>query len=279
MAEHIQISTEAGCFDALAAGPQDGREVMLLHGFPESGLQWSAQLEVLGNARCRAVAPDQRGYSPGVRPEQVADYRMEALVGDVLDIADSLGWHEFDLVGHDWGAAVAWNTAAAHPERVRTLTAVSIPHPDPFQDAVRQDEDQRMRSAYMRTFRSSGAERILLADDARKLRGIYDNKVPAEHVTEYVRRLSEPGALTAALNWYRAMRSTRVRTGPVKVPTLYVWSTEDVAVGSTAALATAEHVTGDYRFEVLEDVSHWIPEEAPEALTRLLLEHLVTHPA
>src|SRR5690606_21621859 len=83
-----------------------------------------------------------------------------------------------------------------HPERVRTLTAVSIPHPDPFQDAVRQDEDQRMRSAYMRTFRSSGAERILLADDARKLRGIYDNKVPAEHVTEYVRRLSEPGALT-----------------------------------------------------------------------------------
>ncbi|WP_433873351.1 alpha/beta fold hydrolase [Saccharopolyspora sp. CA-218241] len=277
MAEHIQIPTPAGTFDALSAGPEDGRPVLLLHGFPEAAQQWTEQLAVLGGAECHAVAPDQRGYSPGVRPEQVLDYRMEELVGDVLSIAGHLGWDRFDLVGHDWGAAVAWATAAAHPDRVRTLTAVSVPHPDPFGDAVRGDEDQQQRSAYMRVFRTAGAERTLLDDGARALRGVYGGAVPQHHVDDYVQRLSEPGALTAALNWYRAMRYGGGRIGPIAVPTLYVWSTEDVAIGSTAALATADHVTGPYRFEMLEDISHWIPEQAPEALSRMLLEHLLAH--
>ncbi|GAA0502522.1 haloalkane dehalogenase [Saccharopolyspora subtropica] len=277
MAAYIQIPTPAGKFDALTAGPQDGRPVLLLHGFPEAAVQWSEQLSVLGSAECFAVAPDQRGYSPGVRPEQVVDYRMAELVGDVLAIAEHFGWDRFDLVGHDWGAAVAWTTAAQHPERIRTLTAVSVPHPDPFGDAVRNDEDQHQRSAYMQVFRASGAEKALLADNARKLRQIYHPGVPQHHVDDYVQRLTEPGALTAALNWYRAMRFSGGRIGPVAVPTLYVWGTEDVAVGSTAALATADHVTGPYRFEMLEDVSHWIPEEVPETFTRLLLQHLLAH--
>jgi pimeloyl-ACP methyl ester carboxylesterase len=278
VAEYIQIPTPAGKFDALTAGPEDGRPVLLLHGFPEAAVQWSEQLSVLGGAECFAVAPDQRGYSPGVRPEQVTDYRMEDLVGDVLAIAEHFGWQRFDLVGHDWGAAVAWATAAAHPDRLRTLTAVSVPHLDPFEEAVRTDEDQHQRSAYMQTFQSSGAEKTLLADNAKRLRRIYYPGVPQHHVDDYVQRLTEPGALTAALNWYRAMRYRRDRIGPIAVPTLYVWSTEDVAIGSTAALATADHVTGPYRFEMLEDVSHWIPEEAPDTFTRLLLEHLLAHP-
>ncbi len=276
VADYIQIPTDAGEFDALAAGPTDGRAVLFLHGFPEAAIQWSEQLAVLGGADCYAVAPDQRGYSPGVRPEQVADYRLEELVADVVAIADQLGWQRFDLVGHDWGAAVAWAAAAGHPERVRTLTAVSVPHWDAFSHALAHDEDQQQRSGYMRTFQGSGAERALLADDARKLRRIYQDLVPRDHVEDYVRRLSEPGALTAALNWYRAMRYGGP-IGPIIVPTLYVWSTEDVAIGSAAALATREHVTGDYRFEMLEDLSHWIPEQAPEELGRLLLEHLLAH--
>ncbi|PFG96880.1 LOW QUALITY PROTEIN: pimeloyl-ACP methyl ester carboxylesterase [Saccharopolyspora erythraea NRRL 2338] len=276
MADYIQIPTPAGRFDALTSGPEGGRPVLLLHGFPEAAVQWSEQLAVLGEAECHAVAPDQRGYSPGARPEQVADYRLEELVGDVLAIADHLGWQRFDLVGHDWGAAVSWATAAAHPDRSATLTAVSIPHLDPFGQAVREDEDQQQRSAYMQVFRGSGAERALLEDNARKLRQIYGNFVPQHHVDDYVQRLTEPGALTAALNWYRATRFNGP-IGKVEVPTLYVWSTEDVAVGSTAALATEHHVTGPYRFEMLEDVSHWIPEQAPEALNRFILEHLLAH--
>jgi pimeloyl-ACP methyl ester carboxylesterase len=278
VAEYIQIPTPAGKFDALTAGPEDGRPVLLLHGFPEAAVQWSEQLSVLGGAECFAVAPDQRGYSPGVRPEQATDYRMEELVGDVLAIAEHFGWQRFDLVGHDWGAAVAWATAAAHPDRLRTLTTVSVPHLDPFGEAMRTDEDQHQRSAYMQAFQSSGAEKTLLADNAKKLRQIYYPGVPQHHVDDYVQRLTEPGALTAALNWYRAMRFGSGRIGPITVPTLYVWSTEDVAIGSTAALATAEHVTGPYRFEMLEDVSHWIPEEAPDTFIRLLLEHLLAHP-
>lgn len=276
MADYIEIPTPAGTFDALSSGGEDGRPVLLLHGFPEAALQWSEQLSVLGGAGCHAVAPDQRGYSPGVRPEQVADYRMEELVTDVLAIADHLGWQRFDLVGHDWGAAVAWAAAAGRPDRIRTLTAVSVPHLDPFGTAVREDEDQQQRSAYMQVFRRSGAERTLLDDNARKLRGLYERKVPEHHIDDYVQRFSEPGALTAALNWYRAM-PPKYEIGPVTVPTLYVWSTEDAAIGSTAALATEHHVTGPYRFEMLEDVSHWIPEEAPEATSRLLLEHLIAH--
>jgi pimeloyl-ACP methyl ester carboxylesterase len=277
VAEYLQIPTDAGNFDGLSTGPEDGRGVLLLHGFPEACVQWTEQLAALGGAGCHAVAVDQRGYSPGVRPEAVADYRLEELVGDVLAITERLHWQRFDLVGHDWGAAVAWATAAHCPERVRTLTAVSVPHLDAFRKALREDEDQRTRSAYMSVLRSSGAEHSLLADNAAKLRGVYESRVPAQHVTEYVQRLSEPGALAAALNWYRATPFNGTEIGPISVPTLYVWSTEDVALGSTAALATADHVTGPYRFEMLEDVSHWIPEEAPSALNRLLLEHLLTH--
>lgn len=279
MIDELSLATGAGVFDARAAGPQGGRQVLLLHGFPETSLQWSAQLHVLGGtAGCRGVAPDQRGYSAGARPQEVQEYRREELVRDAFSLADTLGWERFDLVGHDWGAIVAWAAAAARPERVRTLTAVSVPHPDPFAEAMRRDEDQQRRSAYIRDFRAAGAERRLLEQDARALRRIYGGVVPPEHVAEYVHRLGEEGALTAALNWYRAMRWNSEPIGPITVPTLYVWGTEDVAVGSTPALATAEHVTGPYRFEMLQDVSHWVPEEVPDEFNRMLLQHLHAHP-
>lgn len=278
MIENLTVPTAAGDFDALAAGPAHGRAVLLLHGFPEAATEWQEQLAALGAAGYRAVAIDQRGYSPGVRPTEVAAYRMELLTNDVLAVAASLGWSRFDLVGHDWGAMVAWQVAADHPDLLRTVTAVSVPHPQPFRDAIRHDEDQQRRSAYMRVFRQAGtAERQLLAEDANALREIYQHKPPRSRVDDYLARLAEPGALTAALNWYRAMH-LNPPAGRVAVPTLFVWSTEDVAIGSTAALATGEWVDGPYRFEVLEDVSHWVPEEAATALSRLLLAHLEAHP-
>lgn len=276
MTEHLSIPTPAGSFDAIAAGPEDGRPVLLLHGFPEAALEWEHQVARLGGEGYRAVAPDQRGYSPGVRPDDVSDYGMEHLVGDVMAMADALGWGRFDLVGHDWGGAVAWWAADRHPDRLRTVTSVSTPHPGALVHALRTDEDQAMRSQYMRDWRSSTTEKRMLADNADALRRMFEWKVPRSRVDEYLARLSEPGALTAALNWYRAGRPSDP-IGKVGVPALYVWSTEDVAFGSTAALATEQWVTGAYEFRMVEDVTHWVPEEVPELLTGLLLDHLGRH--
>ncbi|MET1071437.1 MAG: alpha/beta hydrolase [Umezawaea sp.] len=273
MVEHLNIPTPAGTFDAIAAGPETGRPVLLLHGFPQAASTWDHQVDVLGGQGYRAVAPDQRGYSPGVRPDGVADYGMGELVGDVLAIADELAWPVFDLVGHDWGAAVGWWTAADHPDRLRSLTAVSTPHPAALSAAIRTDEDQHARSAYMSEWRNSNTEQRMLENDGEALRRIFDWKVLPSKVDEYVRRLSEPGAMTAALNWYRAGRAGG-RIGKVSVPTMYVWSTEDAAFGSAAAFDTENWVTGPYHFHMVEDVSHWIPDEASELMTSLLLAHL-----
>ncbi|MFJ8199593.1 alpha/beta fold hydrolase [Streptomyces sp. NPDC096152] len=261
-------------FDAIVAGPPEGRPVLLLHGFPQTGLVWQRQIEALAAHGYRVAAPDQRGYSPGARPQRPGDYRISLLVDDVIAISEELGWAAFDLVGHDWGGAVAWWTAHAHPGRVRTLTVVSTPHPGALATTLRTDQDQRKRSHYMIDWRETPAtEERMLAHDAQELRDLYAGRVPQDHADAYVSHLSRPGALTAALNWYRAGRPDGA-IGVVDVPTLYVWSTEDSAFGRAAAQETERWVNGPYRFETLQGISHWIPEEAPETLSRLLLEHL-----
>ncbi|MFF4574005.1 alpha/beta fold hydrolase [Streptomyces sp. NPDC001410] len=273
----LSISTGAGVFNAIAAGPPEGRPVLLLHGFPQTGLVWQRQIAALAAHGYRVVAPDQRGYSPGARPQRPEEYRISLLVDDVVAITEELGWEAFDLVGHDWGGAVAWWTADAHPGRVRTLAVASTPHPGALATALRTDEDQRKRSQYMIDWRETPAtEERMLAHDAQVLRAFYAEKVPQDSAEAYVRRLSQPGALTAALNWYRAGRPDGT-IGIIDVPTLYIWSTQDSAFGAAAAQETGRWVNGPYRFETLQGVSHWVPEEAPETLSRLLLAHLRAH--
>ncbi|MEU6775195.1 alpha/beta hydrolase [Streptomyces sp. NPDC046759] len=273
----LSISTATGVFDAIVSGPPTGRPVLLLHGFPQTGLVWQRQIGALAARGYRVVAPNQRGYSPGARPQRPEDYRMDLLVDDVVAITRELGWAAFDLVGHDWGGAVAWWTAHAHPGRVRTLAVVSTPHPGALATTLRTDQDQRERSHYMIDWRETPAtEQRMLAHAARELRELYAGKVPPDSAEAYVRHLSQPGALTAALNWYRAGRPDGT-IGVVDAPTLYVWSTQDSAFGPAAAQETRRWVRGPYRFETLQGVSHWVPEEAPEALSRLLLEHLRAH--
>lgn len=276
----IQIPVGSEVFDARAAGPPGGELVLLLHGFPQTSWSWRHQLEALAAAGYYAVAPDQRGYSPDARPESEARYGTIHLANDVLATAYELGGHHFHLVGHDWGAAVAWQVAGRHAERVKTLTAVSVPHPLAFTSALRDEGgDQSSRSSYIDFFRSDGAAEALLADDAAMLRGLYESTgLPPEDVAPYLDVLTQPGAMQAALNWYRAADLTLVEgLGPITMPTMHVWSTDDPALGRAGAEATADHVEGPYRFEVLEGVGHWIPELAAEQLNRLLLEHLSSH--
>ncbi|WET76467.1 alpha/beta hydrolase [Amycolatopsis sp. QT-25] len=268
----LRIPTPAGTFDAVAAGPRHGRKVLLLHGFPEFGIEWEHQLRALAAAGYRAVAPDQRGYSPDVRPTGIGNYRLDHAVGDVRAVADALGWHRFDLVGHDWGAAVAWIAAAKHAHRVRSLTAVSVPHVGAFAEALRTDPAQQEASKYMDFFRQPAPlpENEILASGPPELPG-----VPPEKCAEYFRRLSEPGALTAALNWYRA-NDFAGHEQRVAVPTLFIASTDDPMVAPSGVEATRNWVTGPYRLEILEGIGHNIPEQAAETTTTLLLAHLAS---
>jgi pimeloyl-ACP methyl ester carboxylesterase len=255
--------------------------VLLLHGFPQTALSWAAVTPRLAEAGLRTYAPDQLGYCPGARPDDPDAYSTPNLAQVTADLLTALDVPRADVVGHDWGANVAWALAAWHPDRVRSLTAVSVPHPAAYTVAYRTDPEQKERSGYIRLFWQPGkAEDVLLADDCRRLRrmlagGEGDSGVPAEAIDSYVAVLSAPGALTAALNWYRAM-SSKDRVDPVAVPTTYVWSDGDVAIGRTAAEACANYVTGDYRFVELPGITHWIPEQAPDQLAAAILDRIAS---
>ncbi|WP_305091960.1 alpha/beta fold hydrolase [Prescottella sp. R16] len=259
-------------FDVVVAGRDDGVPIVLLHGFPESAASWRPVTPRLVDAGLRVLAPNQRGYSPGARPSRVEDYRIGELVGDVVGLLDAYGLESAHLVGHDWGAAVAWHVAGLRPERVRSLTAVSVPHTAAFGWALREDADQQRRSGYIGLLRQEGkAEEVLLEDDSRRLRAMFGDGPDPALVDEHVRLLSQPGALTAATNWYRAMTREFGELAPVRVPTTYVWSTADPALGPAAAQRCGEFVDAPYRYVVLDGASHWIPEERPDALADAIL--------
>jgi len=285
--EHRELEANGFEFTALATGPESARPVMLLHGFPQTSWSWHHQLDGLAAEGYRALAFDQRGYSPRARPGEIQDYSVEHLVKDALAVADTQSWDTFDVVGHDWGAVIAWLLAAWHPGRVRTVCAVSVPHPSAFATALGGgDADQTERSSYIGVFRAEGgvAEKALLGEDGsgdglRRMFATTGLPADAPEVEVFVSAMLEPGALTAALNWYRAMSAESLaNVGKIVVPTLYVWSTKDVAIGRRGAEDTVNWVSAPYRFEVLEGVSHWIPETAPNELTGFLLEHLASNP-
>lgn len=266
----VRIAANGWQFSGLEWGPADGRTVLLLHGFPQHATSWAALAARLAEAGLRAVALDQRGYSDGARPPDVADYAMPHLVADVVAMIEAVGGSvgALDLVGHDWGAVVGWQVAARYPQLVRTWTAVSTPNPLAMNDALAADEEQRARFSYIRDFREVGrAEAALLADDGAGLRSFYAGAVAPERVDADVAFMARPGVLTAALNWYRATsRDDTDGVEPVRVPTSFVWGSEDISFGRAAAERTGEYVTAPYEFVELERASHWLPDEAPDAL-------------
>jgi pimeloyl-ACP methyl ester carboxylesterase len=262
-------------FEALECGPDGGELVLLLHGFPQLALSWRPVLEQLGRHGYHAVAPDQRGYSPGAQPDGVGAYRLDKLLADALGMADALGARRFHLIGHDWGGIVGWAAAATAPSRLLSLSVLSTPHPRAYVGALLRSP-QLVRSGYIALFNIPLVPELLLgaAGGALLRRALTSSGLPDDRADHYVDELRKRRALGLALNWYRALALSRPLVGPSAVPTLYVWSDGDTALDGAAARATSRHVRAPYRFEVLEGISHWIPETAPGPAGRLILEHL-----
>ncbi len=281
----MEIVTSEGRFTANVAGPAGAPLVLLLHGFPQSRHSWREQVPALAAAGYRAVAPDQRGYSPGVRPDPAAGlaaYGVDRLIADVLDLAaaEGHGAKPFHLVGHDWGGHVSWTVAHRHPERVASLTILSRPHPAAFRRAFRENADnQQHRSRHHKIFHDPATADLLLEDGGRRFkRNLANQGVGEAAIAEYYSVLGERAALESALAWYRAAGAlTSTEVGPITVPTMYIWGDADATVGPSAAQWTAEHVKGPYRFETVPGAGHFVTDQAPAAVTRLLLEHLAAH--
>ena len=274
-------------FDAIAAGDPsaaaEGRLVLLLHGFPETGEAYREILPVLAAEGYYAVAPDQRGYSPGARPAEVGDYQILNMAADTVAMATALGAESFHLVGHDWGGAVAWVTAAVDPERVTTLSVLSTPHPDALSAAFTEPgSEQPAMSGYVDVFKAPGSEATLLdegggggADDRTFVAAMSSAGMPEAKARAYAEVLGTVEALGPALNWYRANPiPPDVELGPTTVPTLYAWGTEDMALGRTAAEGTGDHVDAPYEFAELEGEGHWLPETVPDEIAALLITQL-----
>jgi pimeloyl-ACP methyl ester carboxylesterase len=279
------IETAPGMvFDLSVAGSPDADLVVMLHGFGVSRFFWNAQVAALAGAGFFAAAPNQRGYAAGARPDPAdyPSYRVEHLIGDVLDIVTALGHgrRRFHLVGHDWGASLAWQIADQSPERLASLTILSRPHPLSFNRALTADGDQAQRSGHHTRFLDPAAGPDILADDVKWLRTrLSANGVPPAAIERHLSVIGNPQAMEAALAWYRARGVRHQPVRPTKVPTLYIWGDADDTVGRMAAEGTGEFIAAPYQFETLPGVGHYAADQVPDTVNTLLLAHLARHPA
>ena len=258
---------------AVDSGPDDGEAIVLLHGFPQRTSSWDLVAPLLHAAGYRTLALDQRGYCESARPRGRRAYRLSELIGDVIALLDAAGLADAHVVGHDWGAAVAWGVAGAHPDRVRTLTAVSVPHPAALLQAM-LTSDQLVRSWYIGLFQLPFLPELLLTSPGpRTGKALAETGMTPEMIERYQREMVTAGAIPGGLGWYRALpfASPRGATAPVRVPTTYVWSDGDPALGRGGAERTRRHVDADYRFVELAGVSHWIPDERPVELADAII--------
>lgn len=272
-----EIGARGMTFTVRRAGTA-GEPIMLLHGFPESSAMWGGMMMALAADGYRCAAPDQRGYSLGARPAATEAYRHEELVADVFALADALGWERFHLVAHDWGAAIAWLCAIDTPDRLLSLTVLSIPHYHAFAEASWSDPEVEGYRKFLNLVLApdGAAERVFGRDDMAGFRSEWTHHDPAE-VAETLALLRQPAALTGALAWYRASDAHRRilsrPADPVEVPTLLLTGRHD-PYARAAAIALGERIaTAGYRRLDL-DAGHWLVQERPRDVLAAVRGHL-----
>jgi len=260
---------------------QDGELVIFLHGFPESSIVWEEVMKKMAANGYRCLAPNQRGYSEGARPEGMENYVYPLLTGDVIGFAEAVGCTgKFHLVGHDWGAAVGWAVNCYYPERVQSYVAMGTPYNPALLWAMEHDEEQYTKSTYLRNFLVPDVpEQTYSANDWGNLRGVW-NGFDQKFIDDYMEIFTQPGAFTAALNWYRGTLllpdQNQVPYGEIKTPTTFIWGNQDQALGRTAAEKTADFCTGEYHFREL-DASHWLMQFNEPECSEIIMEHIKNH--
>ena len=260
----------------------EGPLVILLHGFPDFWFSWRFQIPALAAAGFRVVAPDMRGYNLSSRPRAVADYDIDLLTADIRDLIRERGADRAFVAGHDWGAAVAWATAAQHPDAVERLAILNVPHPRRMLQGLRRPR-QLLRSWYMFFFQLPWLpERLLAAGRWRAFRRLFERE--ARHgaftnndIDRYVEAWSQPGAVTAMINYYRALfrqspKQVDRRIRPITAPTLVIWGERDRHLGAELAEPDRADVPNLERVVRIPDATHWVQHDQPERVTQLLIE-------
>lgn len=259
-------------------GPEDGIPVVLIHGWPDTANLWRHQIPELIDAGYRVLAPDLRGFGRSDQPQEVSSYAVATMASDVAAVIDASGLESAHIVGHDWGAGISWYLAIAMRERIKTLTALSVGHPTAFATAgLRQLE----KSWYMLLFQALDiAEEWLASNEWENFRSFVGHH---SEVESWIENLERPGALTASLGLYRANTGPQRLIGePRQLPTVTspvmgIWSAGDMALTERQMTESANYVSGEFRYQRIENASHWIPLDEPDQLNALLLDWLGSH--
>ncbi|MHA2294393.1 MAG: alpha/beta fold hydrolase [Candidatus Hodarchaeales archaeon] len=258
------------------SGPKDGEPVILLHGFPDSWFGWESQIRSLATSGYRVIAPDQRGYNLSDKPKGAKNYQMDLLVSDLTGLADYLGFEQFNLAGHDFGAIVSWWAAMYYPNRIKRLVIANVPHPIIMNKYMRRNLSQIRKSWYAFFFQIPAIpERLIRSRNWKMLASAMAKGLSEEQLDHYRQAWSQPDAMTSMINWYRAIRyksSEKRNFSPrITVPTLIIWGKQDPHIRYEWASRSLE-MCEDGRLVTFEDASHWVHQDRPEEVSNLLIE-------
>lgn len=275
MSDITIIQTGDISLETVIAGPASGPPVFLLHGFPDAWFGWEPQIEALANAGYRVIAPNQRGYGKSSKPAGKESYYQPELVRDILNLADHLGIDQFYLAGHDFGGMVSWNMAVLHPERIKKMAILNVPHPLAFAQYAKRNKSQRKKSWYFQFFQLPWLpERVV---SMQRFAGLKRNmpRMDKDLLKRYVESWSEPGAIHSMINWYRGLvQGVRKRvidySEPISVPVSIIWGKDDQFLEAGLAQASKDKVP--HAELHLLDASHWVMFDQADEVNRLLID-------